>query len=148
MNTTPSFNAAGSFTSVEVATLQNIADKGLTARILLGKIIGANMNSTSDQPIVINSGNYIIRNIVATNASISLSLAIGGVYAASSKTTPVVANTQVFSALTASSKTADLTLNALGVSDKRTETTLYLSLTTGQGVAATADLYIFGDRLD
>jgi hypothetical protein len=106
------------------------------------------MNITTDQPITINSANYIIRNIVATNASTSLTLAVGGIYAGASKATAVVANTQVYSTLTAASKTVDLTLNALGLSDRRTEGTLYLSLTTGQGGAATCDIYIFGDKLD
>ena len=145
---TPSYSSASSLTPTQVAYLQNFSANTLGGRVLLGKKTGANMNSTADQAITINSANYIIRNIVATNASTSLTLAAGGIYAGASKATAVVANTQVYSTLTAASKTVDLTVNALGLSDRRTEGTLYLSLTTGQGGAATADIFIFGDRLD
>lgn len=116
--------------------------------VLLGVLKTANFNSTADQGIAINSSNYIIRKISVTNASTSLTVAVGGFYAATSKSTAIVANTQVYTVLTAAAKTVDVTLNALGISDRRTETTLYLSLTTGQGGAATADVYVFGDRLN
>ena len=55
--------------------------------ILLGKLIGANMNSTADQQITMfsNPSKFILRRIVVTNASISLSTAAGGVYTAASK---------------------------------------------------------------
>lgn len=116
--------------------------------ILLGKLTAGDFNSTSDQAISINSSEYIVRRIVASNASISLTTAVGGIYTAASKTTPLVANTQVYSALTAPTKYKDLTLTALAGTDVITAATLYLSLTTPQGVAATADIYIIGDRLD
>lgn len=145
---TPNFIPAGALTQAEVAKIQSLTDNGMVARVLLGKLTGANMNSTADQAITINSSNYIIRNIVVTNPSTSLTTSVGGIYAAASKTTAVVANTQIFTALTAAAKTLDLTLNALGLSDRRTETTLYFSLTIAQGATATADIYIFGDKLD
>jgi hypothetical protein len=118
---------------------------------LLGKLTSGNFNSTADQPITINlpggATKYVIQNITCTNASTSLTLAVGGFYAAASKTTAIVANTQVFTALTAAAKYVAVTLNALVGTDIRTETTLYLSLTTGQGGAATADCYIYGNTL-
>ena len=114
--------------------------------ILLGELIGANMNSTGDQQIVIFSApaKYIIRRIVATNASISLTTAVGGIYTAVSKGgTAVVANSQAYSTLSASTKFLDLTLASN--TDYRTATSLYLSLTTPQGAAATADIFVYGD---
>ena len=114
--------------------------------ILLGELIGANMNSTGDQQIVIFSApaKYIIRRIVATNASISLTTAVGGIYTAFSKGgTAVVANSQAYSTLSASTKFLDLTLASN--TDYRTATSLYLSLTTPQGAAATADIFVYGD---
>ena len=96
--------------------------------ILLGELIGANMNSTGDQQIVIFSApaKYIIRRIVATNASISLTTAVGGIYTAVSKGgTAVVANSQAYSTLSASTKFLDLTLASN--TDYRTATSLYLS---------------------
>lgn len=119
-------------------------------QILLGQLIGANMNSTSDQQIVIFSApaKYIIRRIVATNASISLTTAVGGIYPAVSKGgTAIVANTQVYSGLSASGKFVDLTVASGYTSggDVLTVKSIYLSLTTPQGAAATADIYVYGD---
>jgi len=114
--------------------------------ILLGELISANMNSTGDQQIVIFSApaKYIIRRIVATNASISLTTAVGGIYTAVSKGgTAVVANSQAYSTLSAGTKFLDLTLASN--TDYRTATSLYLSLTTPQGAAATADIFVYGD---
>lgn len=114
--------------------------------ICLGRLTGANMNSTADQSIAIASATYTITAIVVTNASTSLTTCAGGVYTTTSKGgTAVVAAGQVYSALTTATKQLALTLND---TDRRTVSTLYLSLTTGQGGAATADLYIFGRPLD
>jgi hypothetical protein len=72
----------------------------------------------------------------------------GGVYTAAAKGgTAIVAAAQLYVALTAAAKFLDLTLAAILGTDVRTESLLYLSLTTGQGVAATADIYIYGDIL-
>jgi hypothetical protein len=117
-------------------------------RVLLGVLKGANFNSTSDQAIPITgAGKYVITGIRVTNASASLTLAVGGFYAAASKTTALVGAGQVYTALTATSKYLDCTLAALVGTDVRTESTLYLSLTVAQGSAATADVYIFGEVL-
>lgn len=118
--------------------------------ILLGSLIGANMNSTADQRITIFSApaKFIIRRIVVTNASVSLTTAVGGIYKAASKAgTAVVANSQAYSALTSDALFLDLTLNT-GSSENVTVKTvknLFLSLTTAQGAAATADFYVYGD---
>lgn len=145
---TQSYSPIDSLTPTQQTELVNLLSKNQIKQALLGKLSSANMNSTADQAITINSSKYIIRRIVCNNASTSLTTAVGGLYVAASKTNALVANTQVYSALTAASKTVDMTPTALALSDLRTETTLYLSLTTGQGGAATADIYIFGDRLD
>ena len=122
--------------------------------ILLGKLIGADMNSTSDQRIVMfsNPSKFILRRIVATNASISLTTAAGGVYTAASKGgTAVVASSQAYSSLSASTLFLDLTLNTSGSASTTVKSSipnLYLSLTTAQGAAATADVYVYGDILE
>lgn len=121
--------------------------------ILLGSLIGADYNSTSDQQIVMYDApaKFILRRIVVTNASASLSTAAGGVYTAVSKGgTAVVAAAQVYSTLTTSALFLDLTLNTAGsanITVKSSIPNLYLSLTTAQGGAATADVYVFGDIL-
>jgi hypothetical protein len=117
---------------------------------LIASIIGANMNVDTDQAMTmaLTPAKYIIRKIVATNASINLTTAAGGIYTAASKSgVTVVANTQVYTALTAAAKFVDLTLAAGVTADVATAATLFLSLTTPQGAAATADIYVFGDVL-
>lgn len=117
---------------------------------LLGSLIAADFNTTSDQAITIASGvtKYIIRRIIVTNASISLTTAAGGVYSNAGKTgTIIVAAAQVYSALTAAAKFKDLTLEAVVGTDILTTTTIYLSLTTPQGAAATANVYVFGENV-
>ena len=113
---------------------------------LLGKIISANMNSTSDQVIATGASKYFIDKVVITNASTSLTLAVGGLYTAASKGgSQVIGNTQVFSALTASTKV--VLLPSLITGDVLTATQLFLSLTTGQGTSSTCDIYIYGYEL-
>ena len=115
---------------------------------LLGVLKGANFNSTSDQPIAISGAKYVIRRIVVTNASTSLTTAAGGLYTGAAKSgTTIVGAAQIYTALTAASKFVDLTLEAGIATDSLTATSIFLSLTTGQGGAATADVYIFGDLL-
>ena len=122
--------------------------------ILLGKLISANMNSTDDQRIVMfsNPSKFILRRIVVTNASISLTTAAGGVYTAASKGgTAVVASSQAYSSLSASTLVLDLTLSTTGSASTTVKSSipnLYLSLTTAQGAAATADVYVYGDILE
>lgn len=119
-------------------------------QILLGELISANMNSTADQQIVMFSApaKYIIRRIVVTNASVSLTTAVGGVYPQVSKGgTAIVANSQAYSGLNATSKFIDLTIASGYTSGGSilTAKSIYLSLTTAQGTAATADVYVYGD---
>jgi len=122
--------------------------------ILLGKLIAANMNVTTDQQITMfsNPSKFVLRRIVVTNASTSLTTAAGGIYTAVSKGgTAVVAAAQAYSTLTTSALFLDLTLNTAGsanITVKSSVPNLYLSLTTAQGGAATADVYIYGDILE
>lgn len=114
--------------------------------VLLGSIIGANFNSTADQPISIAASKYIVRRIIALNASISLTTADGGVYPSPAKAgTPLVPASQVYTALAAPANYLDLTLEPIVGTDAYTLGTLYFSLTTPQGAPATADIFVFGD---
>lgn len=113
---------------------------------LLGSLIGANMNTTSDQVIAMLSTRYYIDKVIVANASVSLTLAVGGLYTAASKGgSLVLGSAQAYSGLTGSTKI--LSVASLLTSDTLTASTLYLSLTTGQGSAATADWYIYGFEL-
>lgn len=112
---------------------------------LIGTKLSANMNVTTDQAIPITrigSQKYLITKIVVTNASISLTTAAGGVYQTTSKGgTAIVANSQAYSALSASTTALNLTL---AINRTYTLDNIYFSLTTAQGAAATADIYVFG----
>lgn len=114
---------------------------------VLFKLVGANMNSVADQQFVKQGvfADYMITGILVTNASLSLTLAAGGVYSAAAKGgTAIVAAAQVYSALTAAALTL---LATIANTNKRAETP-YLALTVAQGAAATADLYIIGTALN
>lgn len=109
---------------------------------LLGKIIGANFNSTADQVISIPFSSWHPTRVTVTNASANLTTAAGGLYTGASKTgTAVVAAAQVYSALTASGKHLDATVAAV---DRQSANPIYLSLTTAQGAPATGDVYVWG----
>lgn len=128
------------------------------ARIQCGSLLGANMNVTTDQaiPISVPSGLYMFDSILVTNPSVSLTTAAGGLYTAASKGgVAVVASGQAYSGLT--TKAANTTGNALlltiatagnttafdGYLYSDRIQTLYLSLTTPQGAAATADFRVY-----
>lgn len=122
-----------------------ISNPVLGRQRLLGQLLGANMNSTSDQAIPINSAAYRVTKIVVANASLNLTTAAGGVYPTTAKGgTAIVAAAQIYTALSSGTKLLDLTIaNA----DKQTAANLYLSLTTAQGSAATADIFVFGEDI-
>ena len=137
-----------------------IADGGAmpTGRVIVsGRSL--NFNTVNDQPIVFPQ--YItafrLANIVITNASISLTTAAGGFYPATSKGgTPIVANSQVYSALTTVDSLMTATMAAFGTGTRFSSSNLakiggllaiYFSLTTPQGAAATGDIYFIVDNL-
>lgn len=123
-----------------------------TSEMVLARLLSANMNSTADQQInlPIAFTKVALTRILICNASLSLTTAAGGFYPTTSKGgTPIVAAAQVYSSLTAANKLLAATLasfgstTAFGTSDL-TAWSIYFALTTGQGVAATADIYICG----
>lgn len=123
----------------------------VSSGMLLGRIIGANMNVTTDQPFVMTNWAALnkcrITKVTCKNASVSLTTAAGGIYSAASKGgTALVASGQVYSSLTAATLALDLTIASTpGLTVQAAGYAPILSLTTGQGTAATADFYLFGD---
>lgn len=113
---------------------------------VLGKLLGANMNTTTDQAIALGYGHAIVTDIVVTNASLSLTLATGGCYTGAGKTgTIIVAAAQAYSALTA----AGLALKLVMAVPVRVLTSqIFFALTVAQGTAATADIYVLGIEAD
>ena len=115
---------------------------------LLGSVTGVNLNvGATDTSITMVSANYIVTSVIVTNASINLTTATAGVFNAAAGVGALAAD-QVLTALTASTKFLDATLGGVALTDLQTAATLYARCGTPQGVAATADFYVFGRRLD
>ncbi len=86
---------------------------------LLFRLIGANMNVTTDQALVpylwTPGQSYLIKRIRVVNASISLTTAAGGIYTAASKAgNAIVAAAQAYSTLTGATIGLDATIAAVG----------------------------------
>lgn len=107
----------------------------------IGRLLAANMNSTADQAITLDPGQWKIEGVYATKPSTSLTTAAGGVYTATAKGgTAIVAAGQVYSGLVAATDVVSGTMAATPT----VTGSVYLSLTTAQGAAATADVFVFG----
>lgn len=123
-----------------------------------GTLKGANFNVTTDQaiPISVPTLHYQIYQIVVDAPSVSLTTAAGGFYPAASKGgDAIVAATQAYTTLT--NNTANTTGNMLvltlasdtlatsygGPQATTPQATIYFSLTTAQGAAATANIRVY-----
>lgn len=151
--TAPAVWALATLTASMRALLASASNAALLASLkvlprsgLLGSLIGADMNITTDQAIAMSSANYRVTGILVTNASLNLTTAQGGVYNAAGKPGggTLVGAGQVYTALTAANKFVDLTLSGVALTDVQTAGFLQFSLTVAQGAAATADVYVFG----
>ena len=133
----------------------------LASQKVLAAIAQANFNSTFDQPLILPPAitAFQLTGLIVTNASVSLTTAAGGFYTAASKGgSAIVASSQAYSSLTtanlllnatltAFAQTARFSANNLGSilgSNNQYGLAIYLSLTTAQGVVATADVYAIG----
>lgn len=128
-------------------TINNTAAN--TVRVLCS-IRAANFNSTADQLCTIPAGvtAWVPTSIITTNCTGTFTLAAGGVYPTTSKGgTALVAAAQAYTALTGASVVLGLTLAANIATTRQTVNSLYLSLTTGTGSAATCDFYVVGNDL-
>jgi hypothetical protein len=128
---------------------------GIGGPTLVAFLRGANFNVTTDQtiPMVIPAGAYYIPySMVVKNCSASLTTAKGQVYDAASKGGNVLfgsAVTQVFTSCTGAGTAETLAATSAtggtagAVVDALTAPPI-LSLTTAQGGAATANVYVYG----
>ncbi len=136
-----------------------ISDLGVAPFNIIASLRSANFNITTDQPIVIPAqiAAFRLSNIIVTNASISLTTAVGGFYPQAAKGgTPIVAASQAYSALTTVNGLLLMTLASFGSATRFSSATLnsvasqlaiWFALTTAQGAAATADIFLVGDNL-
>lgn len=140
------------------AMVKTWAQSGLVSSRLmkLGTKIGADFNVTTDQSIALTGSSfYVVAGVVITNCSTSLTTAKGAFYAAAAKTSPLWAQT-VATAYTGLDGTAGraqsigFTGGAAGSTNAGSSlaftgpATIFLSLTTPQGAAATCDIRVFG----
>ena len=129
------------FAQLGILQDRNTATAAQPVRVI-GRLLNANMNSSSDQTITLHPGQWKIEQVMVTKPSTSLTTAAGGVYTATAKGgTAVVAAGQVYSGLTT---TTDVVSATIAATPTISNNTLYLSLTTPQGAAATADVFVFG----
>jgi hypothetical protein len=122
---------------------------------MIGSLIGADMNSTADQAIVLTlppgCTKFSTLGIRVSNPSTSLTTAVGGIYSATAKGGIAIGNgAQSYAALSATGPNAAGSLLSMGLNTSwydpslfATPNTCYLSLTTPQGAAATADFRIW-----
>ena len=109
---------------------------------LLAVYQGVNANVTGDTVLpIINSTTYSVKNVVFTNASISLTTALAGVFTApAAGGTGIVANAAL-SALTGPTVVSERTVASTAA---QTAQNLYVNVATAQGAAATFDVYVYG----
>lgn len=111
----------------------------------LFRLIGADMNSTTDQALVpaMNFSKYIPILVLATNASTAILLSTGGIYTGASKGgTAIVAAAQAWTGLTSTTK---VIYPSVAVAGQALFTGgLFLSLTAAMGAPGTADIYVMG----
>jgi hypothetical protein len=123
---------------------------GTSGFTMIGRIVGANMNVTTDQPatMFLNPGQYFVPfEMVAKDCSVSLTTAAGSVYAAASKTTAIIGTgaLQAFTACTGAGTAVTIPAVAAGLALVQPSTSPpILSLTTAQGAAATSNVYFYG----
>lgn len=127
------------------ALMRSVLGKVLPRYGLLASKSAVNLNSAAtDNAVTVESSKYRVDKIVVANASVNMTTATLGVFTAAGGGGVTVAADQPLSALTASTKFADLTLGGSVTADVVTAATLYVRVGTAQGVAATGDVFIFG----
>lgn len=117
--------------------------QGANALRLLGSARGINVNGTGDTATIpiINSSSYSVLYVIFTNASISLTTALAGLFtAAAAGGTALVANAAL-SGLTGPTIVSQRTVASTAV---QTAQTLFVNVGTAQGAAATMDVFVLG----
>jgi hypothetical protein len=117
---------------------------------LLGKLIGADMNSVNDQPVqMLMTADFRVRQVTVVKASVLLDAAVGGVYTDENKGgSALVGGSQTYDVLIAPNMALDLPIvGTPGNTIWPGGTQLYLSLSMPQGIiGATADFYFYGSN--
>jgi hypothetical protein len=153
--TTYTAAADGIVTGVSVVDVVQMAGAGCIPLAggggiqLVARLIGANFNATTDQtiPLLLPPGAvWSPTSLSVRNCSVSLTTAAGSIYSAASKGGTTIFGTggaQAMTDCTGAAQSQVIAATAAGA--KLTIATApILSLTTGQGAAATGDVYVYG----
>lgn len=125
---------------------------------LIGTALGTSLNSTSTDvaivPVIAVPGgytgtiNYIVRGMLAINASASLATSPTiSLFTAAGGTGTTLVNAQAVTGLTSAAVWADLTLAVTTTGSILTNTNLYIRTGGSNAVNATCDFYIYGEVL-
>ena len=109
---------------------------------LLASYQGVNVNAGGDTVLPINNtSSYSVSNVIFTNASVSLTTALAGVFTApSAGGTAIVAN----AALSAMTSASVVSQRTVATTAAQTSQNLYVNVGTPQGAAATMDVFVYG----
>jgi hypothetical protein len=139
----------GGLSFEQVTQMINTATSGKAASAgsytTLFRLSAANLNSALDQALIKtwDFSVYVIKEVLITNASAAVLNAKGGIYTAPSKGgVAVVAADTSFASLSTPTDTLNPVLN--NGSTSQLTGPLYLSLTTAEGSAVTADVSVMG----
>ena len=132
-------------------TVQTMSGGGYLNQLLF-VLRSADFTLTTDQAMtkVFTGTNWKATTITAVRKTGGYGVAcLGGFYTAASKAgNAIVASTQTWAGLSGAGKIADATLAAVLGTDAQSSASCYLSLSTGNTGALTADCFVFGVILD
>lgn len=116
---------------------------------LLGSLTAVDLNvATSDNAVTMSASRYVLEKVTVENASVNLTTATLGVFTAAGGAGTSLAADQSLAACTASTKFHDLTLDATPGTDVITAGTVYVRVGSAQGTPATANVSLWGRRLN
>ena len=109
---------------------------------LLASYQGVNVNAGGDTVLpIINTDRYGVSNVIFTNASVSLTTALAGVFTAPSAGGTAIVSNAALSAMTSASVVSQRTVASTAAISGQN---LYVNVGTAQGAAATMDVFVYG----
>lgn len=115
----------------------------------LGSLTAVNLNvGNQDNSITIEASRYRIDKVTLENPSGAVLTATAGVFTAPSGGGTTIAATQVLTALSATTKFMDMTLQSVVGTDVFTASQIYFRTGTPEGTARTCSVRVFGWRFD
>jgi hypothetical protein len=115
----------------------------------LGSLTAVNLNvGNQDNSITIEATRYRIDKITLENPNGAVLTATAGVFTAPSGGGTTIAATQVLTALSATTKFMDMTLQSVVGTDVFIASQIYFRTGTPEGTARTCNVRVFGWRFD